>query len=119
MQYPLIPDSLVEVRTEYNILQSGGGAILDVRRAKSGTGQPRRVFTLIHNHISLQEWMLLTDFFNARKGMLESFDFVDPSTQQTLKVRFDQDTLRAEKPLGREINPRFVVQVTLREVLKE
>lgn len=121
--YPLTPDRVTELKVTRDVLLDAGGlvgagaAFLETRRAKGDSGNPKKTWSLLHDHISLSDWQTLLSFFEARVGKWETFTFTDPSTEVEHTVRFDTDVLRADKPLGREYSPVFVVEVRLKEVL--
>ena len=114
--YPLTPDSVRTIAKDRDILLAGGGFQKEQRRGRSGGGNPKRRFEVLHNHISLSDWQTLLQFFDDRGGAWESFSFEDPSTGTTYTVRFEADILSVEKPLGRSENPRFTIRLNLREV---
>lgn len=115
--YPLTPDRVTEMSRDFNILLSQRLTAKEARRAKNGTGNPRRSWVLLHNHVSLLEMQSLKEFFIARRGRWDSFNFTEPETSNTYEVRFDTDVLEIQKPLGRSENPRFTIEVRIREVL--
>lgn len=42
----------------------------------------------------------IRDFYNARGGPLESFDWVHPDTGETIRVRFNNDSLERTRIYG-------------------
>lgn len=114
--YPLTPDRVLSSQRSFDILTTTLLNAKEARRAKNGSGNPKRTFVLLHNHISLTEMRVLRDFFIDRRGRWDRFKFIDPASDITYNVRFDADTLEIEKPLGRTANPRFTIQVQLKEV---
>lgn len=51
----------------------------------------RRIFTVSWSYLSETELGVLMDFFDARKGKLEAFQFTHPLTAVTYAVRFMED----------------------------
>jgi hypothetical protein len=115
--YPLEPDRVTEVEKERDILIAGGLLGREQRRGRAGGGNPRRKWTLFHDHVSLSDMQTLVQFFINRGGRWQSFEFTDPSTSTTYNVRFDTDKLDVDKVLGRDESPRFSIRVPIREVL--
>ncbi len=119
--YPLVPDRIRQESREYDILSTGPSSGREARRARNTTGNPRTNFVLYHDHISFTEKEQLLDFFESRRGRWNSFTWTQPAAPRgdglTYTVRFDQDTLEVDKPLGYTESPRFSVEVKLKEVL--
>lgn len=116
--YPLTPDSVISRSKDYDILITDPAFGREKRRARgNGSGQPRSTFVLEHRLISFAQKETLMRFFEARRGKWDEFIFTDPMDSATYTVRFDQDILEAEKPIGREVYGRFNIRVSLREVL--
>jgi uncharacterized protein (TIGR02217 family) len=59
--------------------------------------QGKRQFTLTYKTLTLTEVTVIWDFFVARKGSFESFDYVDPTTSTTYVVRFMEDKFTFEE----------------------
>ncbi len=115
--YPLTPDRVLRSQRDFDILTTKMLNAKEARRAKNGSGTPKRTFVLLHDHISLSEMQSLRNFFIDRRWRWDRFKFMVPATSTTYNVRFDADVLEIEKSLGRVANPRFTVQIQLKEVL--
>jgi hypothetical protein len=117
ISYPLTPDRVLESILDFDTISSEVQNAKEARRAKNGSGNPRRTFVLLHDHVSLVEMNAVRDFFIDRRGRWDRFNFTDPATSITYAVRFENDILDIEKALGRSENPRFTIEVKIREVL--
>lgn len=111
--YPIVPDRVLERQKRFSTLIVSDPNRKEARRARNEIGNPKRSWTLFHDHISYADMMTLRAFFIARRGRWDSFMFTDPADGQTHNVRFDADVLSIEHPLYN----RFSVQVPIVEVL--
>ncbi len=117
ISYPLTPDRVTQSLRDFDTLTTEVLNAKEARRAKNGSGNPKRAFVLLHDHISLSEMNQVRDFFIDRRGRWDRFNFTDPATGTVYQVRFDNDVLEIKKVLGRSLYPRFTIEVKIREVL--
>jgi len=115
--YPLTPDRVLRVSRDYDIIRTSVVAQKEVRRARNSTGNPRKDWLLLHDHINLTDATTLINFFKGRRGRWDDFTFTDPADNISYRVRFSDDVLDIEKPLGRIENPLFRIEVKIKEVL--
>ena len=120
-EYPLDPDRIKEWGDTFDIMVSTPALAREARRARNATGNQRKSYTLLHDHISFAEKELLIQFFEDRRGQWDSFTWTQPAAPvgdgSVLTVRFAQDTMVVEKPLGYSVNPRFRIKIKVIEVL--
>jgi hypothetical protein len=77
------------------------------------TPLPSRVFEGEHFAITNDERDTLNDFFEAKKGILTTFDFIDPNNEITYTVRFNDPKLEFK----RRRDSLWSVSVKLKEIL--
>ncbi len=82
-------------------------------RTRRRHNNPIRSWRLTYYAIHDGDCKYLWDFFNARKGRLESFTFVHPESEVSYTARFSDDTLKREE-IG---NNLFNATIELREVI--
>ena len=117
ISYPLVADRVLDSFRDFDNLSTEILNAKEARRSKNGSGNPRRTFVLLHDHISLIEMQQVRDFFIDRRGRWDRFNFTDPASGIVYQVRFDTDVLEIDKVLGRTLYPRFTIEVKIREVL--
>lgn len=74
---------------------------------------PIRSWRLTYHAINDGDCKYLWDFFNARRGKLESFTFIHPESAVEYTARFTDDTLKRDE-IGHNL---FDMTVEIREVL--
>ena len=96
MAYPLIPKAHQGSKTDLNIpivKSESEGAYTKVRRTTTKT---KRTWELRYKSITLANYEILEDYFNANQGL--SFEFV--SNNITYDVIFNQDKITKEHTSG-------------------
>lgn len=81
----------IEFRTLVSNFENGA----EQRRAKWSQG--KRKFTVTYNAVSPANMTILYDFYVARKGSFESFNFTDPITSTVYAVRFVDNKMSFEE----------------------
>jgi len=89
----VIPDYNFTEITVYNTVKTNmWGA--ETRHSKWG---PRKGFTLTFNHATTGEMNYIRDFFIARKGDYEKFDWTHPLTSVVYSVRFSRPNISVKE----------------------
>ena len=105
-----VPDYPIREGKYYDVLVTN---IPGKERTRTRHTTPIRSWRLTYNAIHDGDCKYLWDFFNARKGRLESFTFVHPESAVSYIARFADDTLKREE-IGENL---FDVTIELREIL--
>lgn len=105
-----IPDFPITEGKFYDILVT---SLPGKERTRARHTTTTRSWSLSYNAVHDGECKYLWDFFNARKGKLESFTFVHPKSAVSYTARFAEDTLKREE-IGQNL---FDVRIELVEVI--
>ena len=107
--YPLTPDRITNIGFEMKttIVKFENG----VEQRSSDQAIPVQTFRLYHQALDAAHLQTLTDFFIARKGQTESFNFYDYRTQTTFTVRFKDDNISGE-PINAYFTDVYVEVIT-------
>lgn len=110
--YPSIPapDYPIKEGKYYDVLVTN---IPGKERTRARHATPIRSWRLTYRAIHDGDCKYLWNFFNARKGRLESFTFVHPESGASYTARFSEDTLKREE-IG---NNLFKITIELTEVV--
>ena len=109
-EYSINPSYVYEEEIEYitkaTMMENGSEVRLSY-------GTPIRKFTLDYNKITKAIYDSIVDFFTARLGRYETFDWENPNDSVTYTVRFIDDTLETEE-IAYEV---YNVKLSLSEVI--
>lgn len=93
--FSFIPDNSIPQNIEFNTLVSEFENGAEQRRTKRDS--PKREWTLAFTLRPKTEMESFKNFFEARKGKLESFYWTNPDDNVKRLVRFKDDILEIEK----------------------
>ncbi len=90
--WSLTPDFNWEETPEFHTLVSQMESGFEQRRNKWSAS--RRKFRLVFTNRSKTDYETARDFFLARKGAYEAFDWTNPNDSVSYSVRFDGDSFK-------------------------